>query len=59
MDLTKIKKPIDNTKKPIILFFNGVFSPIHDGKVMKSIILKIIIIIIKLTIRPYFNYLCR
>jgi hypothetical protein len=34
MDLTKLKKPIDNTKIPIILFFNGTFAPIHDGKII-------------------------
>ena len=31
MDLRKLKKPTNNSKIPIILFFNGTFAPIHDG----------------------------
>ena len=34
MDLSKLKHPLDSTKIPIILYFNGTFAPIHDGKIL-------------------------
>ena len=31
MDYSKLKPPTSKDKKPIVLFYNGTFAPIHDG----------------------------